>query len=434
MSKSVAIIGTRGYPSYYGGFETAVRRLSPYLAENGWDVVVYGRPGATRPDDPQSDERVRSVITHGVESTSLSTLSFGLTSVLHAMKYRPDVALVMNVANGFWLPLLKLRGIPTVVNVDGIEWERAKWGRVAKRAFRLGALLTAKFATELIADAHAIAERWRREFGRTARFVPYGGDVPAELPIEEGLTHRGYILMVARFVPENTVAEFFRASEALATRHPVVIVGSSGYGGEFDEQAGALAKAHSNVRWLGHLSDDRRLHSLWQHAGAYFHGHSVGGTNPALVQAMACGAPTVARDTVYNREVLGDTGFFVEPTAEAIIEGLDEAMARASSIDTTAIVARAEEHYSWTGVCDGYEKALLDHIGEKDSRTGTPAPNDILTANPHEDLESETSTSSSNGEMEEFEAEFGTTVESNLAVSDEDSQEENVAPARGDRR
>ncbi len=120
MKRSVAIIGTRGYPSYYGGFETAVRRLAPFLADEGWDVNVYCRPGATR-DDNDRDARVKTTTTLGLEKKSLSTLSYGLTAALHACWQKPDVALVMNVANGFWLPLLRLRGIPTVVNVDGID-------------------------------------------------------------------------------------------------------------------------------------------------------------------------------------------------------------------------------------------------------------------------------------------------------------------------
>ena len=111
--------------------------------------------------------------------------------------------------------------------------------------------------------------------------------------------------MVARFVPENSVSAFFDAAAAISRRAPVVIVGSSGYGGPLDERASQLADSNPDVQWRGHINDDQELFALWQHAGVYFHGHSVGGTNPALVQAMACGAPVLARDTVYNREVLG---------------------------------------------------------------------------------------------------------------------------------
>ncbi len=148
--RSVAIIGTRGYPSYYGGFETAVRHIAPALSGRGWDVTVYGRPGATQPDDPARDHTIRTRQTRGIESRSLSTLTYGLTSTLDCLRRRPDVALVMNVANGYWLPLLRARGIPTVVNVDVIEWEREKWSRLGKAVFRTGAKLTARTATSLV--------------------------------------------------------------------------------------------------------------------------------------------------------------------------------------------------------------------------------------------------------------------------------------------
>ncbi|WP_082555994.1 DUF1972 domain-containing protein [Aeromicrobium sp. Root472D3] len=357
--RSVAIVGTRGYPSYYGGFETAVRRLAPFLADNNWNVVVYGRPGATRNDDPSTHPSVQTVETRGISSNSLSTLSFGLTSVIHAVRHKPDVTLVMNVANGFWLPLLKLRGIRTVVNVDGIEWHRAKWGRLAKAVFRWGARLTAKHADHLVFDARAIQDFWLREFGRDGTFIPYGGDPVPDLPVESGLSSGKYVLMVARFVPENTVSEFFKASVGLAESGiDVVIVGSSGSdGGPLDDQARELDAAFPTIHWLGHLSDDQRLFSLWQHAGAYFHGHSVGGTNPALVQAMAAGAPVVARDTVYNREVLGDTGIFCEPSANDIARSIRDMLDNPGDASVKA-VERSRLHYGWDGVCADYETLL----------------------------------------------------------------------------
>lgn len=360
MKRSVAIIGTRGYPSYYGGFETAVRRLAPFLADEGWDVNVYCRPGATR-DDNDRDARVRTTTTLGLEKKSLSTLSYGLTAALHACWQKPDVALVMNVANGFWLPLLRLRGIPTVVNVDGMEWERAKWGRLAKAVFKLGARFTARYADRLICDSLEIQRRWQGEFGRESTFIPYGGDQPEELDVLPGLPHGGYVLMVARFVPENTVAEFFEAVESLAEDYPVVIVGSCGYGGALDGAASSLAERHPNVSWLGHVSDDRKLWSLWQHAGAYFHGHSVGGTNPALVQAMACGAPVVARQTPYNAEVLPDSEHLVPPEPLLIEKAIRRMLTDQDLREREGArnKERAARHYNWPDVCASYAKVLL---------------------------------------------------------------------------
>lgn len=369
---SVAVIGTRGYPSYYGGFETAVRKLAPYLSDHGWDVTVYSRPGATKVDDPTADARVRSVTTSGRESKSLSTLSYGLSASLHAAREKPDVALVMNVANGYFLPLLRLRGVRTVVNVDGIEWERAKWGFLAKLTFRIGAWLTAKYADELIFDSQEIARRWREDQGRGGTFIPYGGDEVDDLPIEGGLVHRGYVLVVARFVPENTIPEFLEAAEAISKSIPVVIVGSSGYGGELDAQAERLSASNESIIWLGHISDDRRLHSLWQHAAVYFHGHSVGGTNPTLVQALATGTPIVARDTVYNREVLGVAGHFCEPTPDDIRLTIVELASNEDELRVASAANKAisRARYTWDIVNAAYLATLQDQLRLKTSGRG----------------------------------------------------------------
>lgn len=356
----VSILGTRGYPSYYGGFETAVRHLVPALADAGWAVTVYGRPG-TQSNVSSRDPRATVRTTRGIESKALSTLTYGFTSSVDAIIRGTDAALIMNVANGFWLPLLRLRGIPSVVNVDGIEWERAKWGRLARAVFRAGAWMTAKFADTIIVDAEAIGDYWREKFGRESVFIPYGGDLDAGFEVPLGLQRRRYVLVVARFVPENTIAEFLEAAESLAGEHDIVIVGSSGYGGELDERARSLADGNEKVQWLGHLSDDRLLHALWEHAGVYFHGHSVGGTNPALVQAMALGSPTVALDTVYNREVLGDdhTAFVAaEPKeiASAIVAVLRDSEQQEHM--RALATERARLRYSWRGVTEGYEAAL----------------------------------------------------------------------------
>ncbi|WP_081633531.1 DUF1972 domain-containing protein [Mycobacterium sp. 360MFTsu5.1] len=356
---SVAIIGTRGYPSYYGGFETAVRKLAPDLADMGWDVTVYGRHGATKPDDPTLDPRIKRRTTWGMETQKLSTLSHGLTACLDAAARKPDVALIMNCANGYFLPILRARGIPTLVNVDGLEWERDKWSPLAKKVFRKAAECTAQWADGLVFDARRIAQYWKETFHADGTFIPYGGDVTGELPVPKGLTHREYVLVVTRFVPENTVAQFFEAVPAIAEQYPVVIVGSSGYGGELDDTARRLS-ARPSVTWLGHVHDDELLLALWQHAGLYFHGHSVGGTNPALVQAMAAGAPILARDTDYNREVLGSAGEFVsddpELIAKTVLHLMDNRAAREE--ESHAGILRAAQHYSWKQVARSYDGAM----------------------------------------------------------------------------
>lgn len=338
VTPRVAILGTRGYPSFYGGFETLVRHLAPHLADAGWGVTVYGRHGAVQ--DHGGDPRVRSVVTAGLETRSLSALSYGLSGAVHSAVDKPDVALVMNVANGFWLPLLRARGIPTIVNVDGVEWERDKWGRLAKATFRAGARMTAAHADEIVVDAHEMNTYWTTTFDRPGTYIPYGGQECARLPVPKGLVSGQYILVVARFVPENSINEFLDAVETLSLRWKVAIVGNEGYGGQIDDRVESMERNNSAITWYRHISDDDTLFALWQHAGVYFHGHSVGGTNPALVQAMACGSAVVARDTSFNREVLADAGIYCEPTARSIAHALAAVMddpARQRTLRTAAL-------------------------------------------------------------------------------------------------
>lgn len=360
----VAIVGTRGYPSYYGGFETAVRHLAPYLATSGWEVTVYGRG---RKDDiaHEADGRVKVRNTRGLDSKSLSTLTYGLTATLAAARTRPDVVLVMNVANGYWLPILRAMGIPTLLNVDGIEWERSKWGTIAKAVFRAGAWFSAKFANELIVDAVAIGEIWAKRFGRQGIYIPYGSDDTPDRGVPLQLVSGGFVLYVARFVPENSFDEFIEAAESLSANWPVVIVGSSGYGGELDGRVQALADRNENVIWMGHLADDRTLHGLWRHCGVYFHGHSVGGTNPALVQAMRLGAAVVARSSVFNAEVLGDAGVLVAPQPARIVDEVARLMRDARGRERLAARAtqRAADRYDWDDICKRYEASLRGLAG-----------------------------------------------------------------------
>lgn len=359
-SRTVAIIGTRGYPSYYGGFETAVRYLAPYLCDKGWVVEVYSRRRAIKPDDPEIDPRVRVRCTRGIDTRQLSTLTYGFTSMLSAGWRRPEVALIMNVANCIWLPLLKACRVPTVVNVDGIEWERKKWGRLARFVFKIGAKATARWADEIIVDSTNIGLRWKADFGRDGVYIPYGGTDSVASAAPLGLSSRSYVLVVSRFVPENSIDGFFSAAAQLAPDYQVVIVGSTGYGGQLDERARALSERYKSVHWLGHVSDDSLLFSLWQNAGAYFHGHTVGGTNPALVQAMMLGAPTVAVDTSFNREVLGTAGIFVDANSFEIEAGIRLVMEDRNMREGLATRARerARERFSWDAINARYDETL----------------------------------------------------------------------------
>ncbi len=176
----LAILGSRGFPSTYGGYETLVRHLAPYLVSAGHEVTVYCR---TRDEGQRTwvAEDVRCVATPGLESKSLSTLTFGMTATLDASFRRFDSILVLNIANGFWFPALRAARTPFAVNTDGIEWERGKWSRIGRATFRAGAWMTAHNANAVICDSHAMAAIWKELFNRDSTFIPYGAPVPTEV-------------------------------------------------------------------------------------------------------------------------------------------------------------------------------------------------------------------------------------------------------------
>jgi glycosyltransferase involved in cell wall biosynthesis len=363
-----AVIGSRGYPSTYGGFETLVRHLAPFLAEQGHDVTVYGRREAAQP--VARDARVRSVQTRGVDKKSLSTLTHGATSVIHARREGYDSALVLNPANGFFLPVLKRAGVPTAVNVDGLEWLRAKWNKLGKRTFVEGAKLCVKHADELVFDSEALRPHWLDMFGvQRGTFIPYGADItpaPSTAQIDAlGLEAGKYVLVVSRFIPENNLDLLLSAVELLESDRKIVIVGSGRPGEPMVQRVEAFAAQHPNVMLLGHVADQSLLEALWSHCGAYWHGHSVGGTNPALLQAMAAGAPTIALRTTFNREVLQAENQLVESSPTALAQKLLTLLGSAARREELRVVQRAriESSYTWDMVCRHYEQLLVGLAG-----------------------------------------------------------------------
>lgn len=356
----IAILGSRGFPSTYGGYETMVRYLARDWVARGIEVTVYcrERPPRTR---AWTVEGVRCRWTPGVESVNFSTLSFGLTNHLDAAFRGFDAALVVNIANGYFLPFLNLRGVPCAINTDGIEWERGKWGTTARKVFRQGAEASARFADVLVADSVAMGDVWRETFGVESEFIPYGAPVlgpqPSDRVEELDLEPGGYRLVVARMVPENNVDLALDA--LLETEGESVIVGTGKGGTPLEDRLDRLNR-EGRIRWLGHVADQEQLTQLWAHCGLYLHGHSVGGTNPALLQAMGAGAPTIALDTVFNREVIGNPDQLYPHDAGALAALIERAAADPDLRDGWSRRGQAtvSERYSWPDISNRYLRAL----------------------------------------------------------------------------
>lgn len=359
-----AILGSRGFPSSYGGYETLVRHLAPYLVHEGHGVTVYCR---SRDTGRRSwfTEGVHCIATPGHDTKSLSTLTFGLTATLDASFRRFDSMLVLNIANGFWFPALRATRTPFAVNTDGIEWERGKWSRLARATFQAGAWMTARNANTLICDSQAIGAIWRELYDRESVFIPYGApvlrDVGRDRLATVGLGGRPYLLVVARLAPENNVELTLDALDRLGDDAPhAVIVGSANFDSPIEERLRRMA-ATGRLSWLGHVDDQLLLTQLWGCSAVYVHGHSVGGTNPALLQALGAGAPTLALDTPFNAEVLPFAEHRFPHDTGVLAERIRAVMAAPSLRDEMALRGRAivEERYSWDDVCESYMNVLV---------------------------------------------------------------------------
>ncbi|WP_347343522.1 DUF1972 domain-containing protein [Jatrophihabitans telluris] len=360
----ISMVGTRGVPARYGGFETCVEEVGRRLVARGHQVRVYCRGEAEVGPEYLGMELVHLP---AMRKKSLETLSHTGLSVRHLLAHRTDVALVFNAANAPFLPLLRARRIPVATHVDGLEWKRAKWGGNGRRYYRGAEALSVRWSDALIADAQGIADYYTQEFAAPTELIAYGAPLLTGLGsdrlAEQGLVAGGYHLVVARFEPENHVAEIVEGYVASAARLPLVVVGSAPYADDYTARITGLAD--DRVRLLGGIWDQELLDQLYANSLTYLHGHSVGGTNPSLLRAIGAGAPTIAFDVSFNREVLGEAGqFFADPAGVAVAVDQAEADPAAAAVRGKALQARAAD-YDWDDVAARYER-LCQRLADRE--------------------------------------------------------------------
>ena len=371
----ISMIGTRGVPATYGGFETAIEEIGKRLVHRGHDVVVYCRAGA----DPNLSEYLGMKLIHlpAIKSKALETLSHtALTAIRMRFSQRVDVAFVFNAANAPFLPLIRARKVPVAVHVDGLEWKRGKWGRGGRRYYRAAEQLSVRWADALIADAQGISDYYRDEFDVPTELISYGTDASAssgsERLAELGLTADGYHLVVARFEPENHVNVIVDGYSNSAAKLPLVVVGSAPYSAAYTERIAATAAADARVLMLGGIWDQTLLDQLYANARTYLHGHSVGGTNPSLLRAMGAGTAVIAWDVVFNREVVGSGAEFFTSERE-VTESLHAAErdSEATAELGKQLRARAVRLYNWDDVALQYEELAARMFGGHSTRGGS---------------------------------------------------------------
>jgi glycosyltransferase involved in cell wall biosynthesis len=364
----VAMVGTRGVPARYGGFETAVEEIGSRLAARGHRVRTYCRRGPEAERDPAPPLTrylgMELVTLPATRRRSLETLSHTALSVAHLARHRTDVAFVFNAANAPLLPVLRAARIPVATHVDGLEWRRAKWGPAGQRYYRAAETAAVRLSDALIADAQGIADYYRDEYGADSRLITYGApDLSGaghERLAELDLTPNGYHLVVARFEPENHVDMIVEGYVAGDAVHPLVVVGSAPYSHGYTRRIADLAASDPRVRLLGGVWDQELLDQLYAGALTYLHGHSVGGTNPSLLRAIGGGTATAAYDVAFNRDVLGDAGRYFRTPADVTARVAEAEGDPAACADRGKALAERATAYDWDLVTDGYEQLAHD--------------------------------------------------------------------------
>ena len=350
----IALVGTRGIPAAYSGFETAVEHLSREFTARGHEVTVYCRRHMTERKDEHAGARLVHLPT--IRNMYLDTLAHTAVSTGHMVtKERPDVAIYFIAGNAPVVPIARLAGVPSILQIDGMDSERAKWPRAARAIIRQFEHMSAAAATIAVTDSEAVADLYEERFGRRLLAIPYGADLPdpgtTKALDELGLEPGKYILFVGRLVPENNAHLLVDAYAKLDTDWPLVIVGDAPYA--HDYITALKAGAGENVLFPGYMFGDGYA-ELVNNCGVMCAPTEVGGTHPVIVEAMAAGAPLVVSDHAPNLEVVGDTAstFSLAAAPASLAEVLARLLAdpeRRALLGTTAS-DRAREAFGW-GLC-----------------------------------------------------------------------------------
>jgi glycosyltransferase involved in cell wall biosynthesis len=354
----VAMVGTRGIPAAYSGFETAVEHLSERFTARGHEVTVYCRPHMTERRDTHAGARLVHLPT--VRSKHLDTLAHTLLSTAHlATRARPDVAIYFIAGNAPVVPLARLAGVPSILQIDGLDSERAKWSGPARAYLRMAERIAPSAATIAVTDSEAVADVYERRHGRRILAIPYGAELPdpgdAGWCRRLGLEPGRFVLFVGRLVPENNAHLLVEAHRLLAPDWPLVVVGDAPYAEEYI--TGLKASAAPDVRFPGYVFGDG-YGELVHRCGVMCVPTEVGGTHPVIVEGMAAGAAMLVSDHPPNLEVAGDAAaaFPLTGGADALagaLAGLIGDGGRRRELGERA-AARAAARFSWDACADAY--------------------------------------------------------------------------------
>lgn len=363
-SLRIALLGTRGVPARYSGFETCAEELGARLAERGHAVTVYCRvPHVQYPGREYRGMRLVKLPT--IATKHLDTLAHSFLSSLHALFAPYDVALYFNVGNSpvSWIP--RLAGQRVVLNVDGLDWKRKKWGRFARWFIQACEGWAARCADRVVTDSRRVQAYYLERHSARSTYIAYGAEPMAVAPgphlARFGLEPRRYVLFVGRLVPENCAHHLVQAFQGLATDMKCVIVGDAPYAREYI--TGLRTTSDPRVVFTGYVFGEG-YRELLSSAYCFVETSEVGGTHPALLEAMAAGVPAIVNDTPESLETVGDDGqrydgaqggAGLRPVLERMLA--DPVLAAAEG---RRGLERVRAQYSWKAVTDTYEQLFYE--------------------------------------------------------------------------
>lgn len=364
----IAIIGSRGYPYVYSGYETFVKELVERLAPMGYEITVYCHKNLFREFPPQVNG-VNLVYISTIEKKSLSQLVHSVQSITHACFKDFDVILVVNSANGPFGIITRLLGKKTAINVDGLEWLRPKWRGLGAKYFYWASMMATKLYDVIITDSDEMQKVYEREFGAKSTVIAYGANIREssrpELINKWNLLKNGYYLIVGRLIPDNNADIILREFLGSSSEKKLVIVGDVPYKDAYAQSLKGLDDPR--VLFTGYVNNQDVLAELYHNCYAYFHGHEFGGTNPTMLMALAYGCAICALDTVFNREMLNNEEFGMFFSKQT---GNLERLIYSIEAEPNVLVAyqqksrnRIVENYMWEKITKQYD-ALFCKIKE----------------------------------------------------------------------
>jgi len=364
----IAILGTRGIPASYGGFETFAEHLSTRLAARGHEVTVYCRAHYVSPRQLQY-HGVRLKVLPTIRHKYFDTVVHTFLSAIHAVSKRYDAALICNCANAPFSPILRLTGTPVAINVDGLEHKRKKWSWLARRYYRFAEYLSTLLPNEMVTDAQVIQDYYLARHNAPSTMIAYGSEVerrPDRDTVRKWRVEPNrYVLYVSRLEPENNAHLVIEAFKKVRTAYRLLIVGDAPYAEQYIDSLKASARGDKRIVFTGFVfGQDYR--ALQQNAYCYVHATEVGGTHPALLEAMGYGNCVLTLATPENMEVVGEAGVpYIDEFDLA--EKLKRVLRDGSLVQAYRNRAqqRIQKHYDWETVVDQYEQLFARMSGQE---------------------------------------------------------------------